>query len=130
MKKITTKITYSVPAWEYCNVQGNIFGQPSKEKCRFCIKEKGYYRCALYNDVLDTSKGTLVCKTKDCERATLGVKSVVEDVEHDDLPKVEPKDIAKAAINEYMKIYKQLLDKGYPDNIATSLAKEYVTGGK
>ena len=131
LKKITTKITYRVPAWDHCNLQANMLGQPSKEKCRFCIKERGYYRCALYNEVLGTSEGTLINKAGCCKGATLGIKSIVEDVvEQEKLPNAEPKDIAKAAIKEYTKAYKQLLSDGYPEAIANRLAMEYVTGGK
>lgn len=125
--KVTTKITYKVPAWGHCNLQGNIFGQPSKEKCRFCIKEKGAYRCALYNEMLGTSQGTLVDKCPRCKKATAGFDIPVEDEEA--TLTVEPKKLMKHTIAEYNKIRKQLISQGYPEPIADKLAQEYVLGG-
>jgi hypothetical protein len=131
LKKVTTEITYKVPAWSHCNLQGNIYGQPSKDKCRFCIKEKGHYRCALYNVVLDTSQGTLVNKTRACERATVGYNSIVEDVEEQPvMPQVSPKTLIKTTISEYNKIRKQLISQGYPEAIAEKVASEHLLGGK
>ena len=127
LKKVTTKITYKVPAWSQCNLQGNIFGQPSKEKCRFCVKERGYYRCALYNDVLNTSQGTLVDKCPSCKKATSGFGSVVE--EEEAILAVEPKKLMKYTLAEYNKVRKQLIGQGYPETLADRLAQEYVLGG-
>jgi len=128
LKKVETTVQYKVPAWGHCNLQGNIFGQPSKEKCRFCVKEKGYYRCALYNVVLETSEGTLVNKVRMCERATAGFESIVEEPEA--TPAVEPKKLIKLAIAEYNKVRKQLISQGYPETIADKLAHDYIVGGK
>lgn len=131
VKKVTTEITYRVPAWGHCNLQGNILGQPSKEKCRFCVKEKGHYLCALYNEVLETSQGTLVNKARCCERATAGFNSVVVDVE-EQAPAltVDPKMLIKTTITEYNKLRKQLIAQGYPETIAEKVASEYLLGGK
>lgn len=129
LKKVTTNITYKVPAWGHCNMQGNIFGQPTKEKCRFCIKEKGTYRCALYNEVLSTSQGTLVNKTRTCEKATAGFRSVATDIEEvPPVPTVEPKVLIKHTIAEYNKVRQQLISQGYPEAIAAKLAEQYVLG--
>lgn len=130
LKKVTTEITYKVPAWSHCNIQGNAFGQPSKDKCRFCVKEKDHYRCALYNEVLGTSQGILVNKARACEKATAGYRSVVVDVESPaPTPVVEPKKFIKHTIAEYNKLRKQLVNQGYPDAIAERVAQEYLTGG-
>jgi len=129
LKKVTTEITYKVPAWGYCNLQGNVFGQPSKEKCRFCVKEKGEYRCALYNEVLDTN-GALVKKARSCEKAVAGFRSVVTDVEEQPVnPVVDPKLIVKTTIAEYNKIRKQLISQGYPEAVAEQVASQYILGG-
>lgn len=126
LKKVTTTVRYKVPAWCHCNLQGNIFGQPLKEKCRFCVKEKGSYRCALYNEILDTEQGTLVNKTERCIRTTAGYESVVHD---DSVPAVDPKKLVKHAIAEYNKVRKQLISQGYPEAIADKLAQEFLLGG-
>lgn len=128
LKKVTTSITYKVPAWSHCNLQGNAFGQPSKEKCRFCVKEKSHYRCALYNEVLDTSQGTLVNKVRACEKASAGFTSVV--TEPEEAPAVSPKTLMKHTIAEYNKLRKQLISQGYPDAIAERVASEVLLGGQ
>lgn len=125
LAKVSTTVKYKVPAWNHCNMQGNVFGQPSKEKCRFCVKEKGYYRCALYNTVL-SSEGPLVNKTRDCEKATAGFNIVVED---EQAPSVPPKTIMKHTLAEYRKVYNQLINQGYPEAMADRLAQEYILGG-
>ena len=131
LKKIKTEITYKVPAWGHCNMQGNAWGQPSGEKCRFCVKEKGHYRCALYNEVLGTIDGTLIKKARACEKAMAGYKSVVTDVEPEQpTPTVDPKKLIKSTIAEYNKVRKQLISQGYPDAIAEQVAAQFMTGGK
>lgn len=127
LKTVKTNVTYKVPAWCHCNIQGNIFGQPSKEKCRFCVKEKGHYRCALYNEVLSTSQGTLINKTRACEKATAGFASVVEETP---VPQVDPKVLMKHTIAEYNKVRKQLIAQGYPESLADKAAQEHLLGGK
>lgn len=127
LKKITTEITYKVPAWEYCNHQATILGQPSKDKCRFCVKEKDHYRCALYNEIL-TSEGALISKSRCCQKAMAGFKSKVVDAD-DMAPSVDPRLIVKTTISEYNKIRKQLISQGYPETIAEKVAKETLLGG-
>lgn len=137
IKRVTTKITYRVPAWEFCNGQGNAFGRPSTDVCRFCVKEKGHYRCALYNEVLGTEQGNLIKKARACYKATAGFDSVVVDEEPevadeatDDIPKVDPKVIVKGTLKLYQKTYHALINQGYPASIAEQVAYEYVlTGG-
>lgn len=124
LKTVTTQVTYKIPAWHSCNMQASITGKPSKEMCRFCVKEKGYYRCALYNDILDVSQGSMVLKSDTCCRA--GRKSVVEE----STPTIDPAAISKAAITEYIKVRKSLLAQGYPESLADKAALEYIVGGK
>lgn len=131
LKKVTTNVTYRVPAWNYCNMQGNAFGKPSKEKCRFCVKDGAHHRCALYNEVLDVTEGILLKKTRDCAKAVAGFRSIVEDVEETtEAPIVDSKLIVKTTIQEYNKVRKQLISQGYPEVIADKVAYEYMTGGK
>ena len=132
LKKVTTNITYKVPAWEHCNlVKPGTLNKPSKDLCRFCVKENGTYRCALYNMPLDVAHGTMPIKAHDCKRAVAGFKSIVEDVkEQDKLPEVDPAIIIKATLDTYEKMRKSLLSQGYPAALAETLAKEYLLGGK
>lgn len=128
LAKVTTKVTYRVPTWAYCNMQATVLGQPSKEKCRFCVKEKGYHRCALYDEVLSTEEGTLIKKARACQKAMAGFD--IEAGPKDETgPAVDPKKLMKLTITEYNKVRKQLLGQGYPEAIADKLAYDYIMGG-
>ena len=133
LKKVKTEITYRVPAYEYCNlIKKGSLAQPTADMCRFCVKDsrKGY-RCALYNMPLETINMAIVKKTRDCERAVLGYKSVVEDViEEPEEAKVDPSLIVKTTVAEYEKLRKSLISQGYPETVAVKVATQYVTGGK
>ena len=128
LKKIKTDVTYRVPAWNNCNlVVSGTLTEPSREMCRFCVKEGKGYRCALYNISLDIENGTMPVKARACQKATARSSSTVEDTPE---PSVDPKRIVKAAISGYNKMYKKLLNDGYPAALAEQLATEYMLGGK
>ena len=68
MRKIKREITYTVPSWNFCNLDGfTANGRFSKETCRFCVKTKtkNGYKCALTDEVLH-SDPTFVHKTQQC----------------------------------------------------------------
>lgn len=126
LKKVKTEITYRVPIGHHCNLHSN----PLKDMCRFCVKEKHGYRCALYNMPLEVDSDTQVFKTRDCERAMYGHKSVVEDIaDTPHVPAVEPKRLIEATIKEYDRMRKELVAQGYPAPLAERLAKEYLVKG-
>ena len=129
MKKVTTNITYKVPNWNYCNhTTGIVSTHASKEKCRFCVKDKKGYRCALYNMPLLTEESQLVVKTHTCIKTTAGINSTVTD--EADIVQVDPKLIMKTTLDMYKKYYKSLISQGYPEALADKVASEYVLGGK
>ena len=123
MKRVKTTVTYKVPDWEFCN--HSRFGKPTKDTCRFCVKHGKSYVCVLHNMPLDIVEGVLVKKDFACIRATAGFESVIEDTDI----QVDPKDVMKMTMQEYLKIYKQLLAQGYPDAMANKLAQQMVLGG-
>lgn len=126
LKQITTSITYRVPDWNYCNLTAD----PAK-RCRFCVKDRSGYRCALYNMPLGTEETVYVTKTQDCRRATAGFKSVVKDVEErPNEPVIKPKQVMKATLDDFTKMRNKLMDQGYPLSLAEKFAREYVIGGK
>lgn len=126
MKYIKSTVSYRVPHWNNCNVDRfDIDATPSKQVCQFCIKERGGYRCALYNQQL-MSDGTQIKKTDKCCKATAGYPSVIEPEE---APTIPPKDLMKAAIELYNKTVNELLNQGYPRQIAEQVAKQHVLGG-
>ena len=130
LKKVTTNVTYKVPAWSYCRLlQEGSLTKESKNLCRFCIKEGKSYRCALYNMPLAIEEGVMPVKAPQCAKATAGFKSVVEDIPDDNLTVIDPKIVMKAAIDEYTKVYKKLLGQGYPAAIADKATREYLIGG-
>lgn len=124
MKRVKTTVTYKVPDWEFCN--HSRFGKPTKGMCRFCVKHGKSYVCVLHNMPLDIAESVLVKKDVACIRATAGFKSVVEDTDI----QVDPKAVMKMTIQEYQKIYTQLLAQGYPGAMANKLAQQMVLGGK
>ena len=131
LKKVTTQITYRVPAGHHCNL--NLHGSLTKksaELCRFCVKDKHGYRCALYNMPLTVEQTVLPLRTEDCVKASLGFNSVVQDVPDNSLPEVDPKLIIKTTITEYNKLRKKFISQGYPEAIADKVAQEALLGGK
>lgn len=122
-KKVATTVKYNVPAWNYCNCQLTVFGGVSKETCRFCVKTKKGYSCALYNEPLTVTEGMRVDKTRECAKVTAGFNSTVEDA-----PQIDPQTVIKTTIDEYNRIRKQLLAQGYPAAIAEKFAKDTLLG--
>ena len=58
MHKMNVTLSIYVPDTMFCNVDG-------KELCRFCVKHKNGYTCALFNKMLEHNKHT-VFKYTDC----------------------------------------------------------------
>ena len=121
MKKVKTTVTYKVPDWEFCNCSR--LGKPTKAMCRFCVKHGKDYICVLHNMPLDIVEGILVKKDHACIRATAGFTSEVEDT-----IQVKPKTVMKMTLQEYRKVYKQLIAQGYPDAMADKLAQQMTIG--
>lgn len=129
MRKVKFEVTAKVPSWHFCNCDKTTMSlKISSELCKFCVKEKAGYRCTLYDCWLSSSKG-LVNKAPKCIDGTGWGVTVVEHEEVQDMPKVEPQQIASAAIDEYIKTLEQLQAQGYPPKLAESVAKQYVLGG-
>ena len=126
MKTIKSTVSYRVPHWNYCNVDRfDVDGTPSKQVCQFCIKTKGGYRCALYDQPL-MSDGVQIRKTPQCCKATAGYESVIEPAE---APTVQPRDLMKATIELYNKTVNDLVNQGYPRQMAEKAAEKHVLGG-
>lgn len=131
MKTIQSKVTYTVPHWNYCNVDKfDIDGTPSKQVCQFCIKTKHGHVCALYDEDLSV-QGNKIAKVRACCKATAGLEAVIQPkVEAPAVPTIKPTELMKQAIELYDKTVKELMAQGYPQPIATATAKKYVLGGK
>lgn len=123
MKKITTKVTYKVPEWEFCNCSK--FGEVTKDKCRFCVKHGKGFVCALHNMPLNVVEGTLIRKYDVCRSATAGFKIEIEEAPQ---VQIDPKTIMKLTMQEYRKTYKQLIAQGYTDTMADKLAMQVIMG--
>ena len=122
LKKVKTQLTYRVPAGCYCNITTGMLGTPTKDKCRFCVKDRGGYVCVLHNIPLTVESKELPLKCRKCVKATAGFASVVED----EPIQVDPQVIIKMAVDDYRKIYKKLRTQGYPESMADKLAKKYM----
>lgn len=68
--------------------------------------------CVLHNMPLVVEEGCLIRKTQACMRNMAYKSQTVPDVE--DTPKVNPKDMIKWALDEYNRVYNQLVSEGYP----------------
>lgn len=130
MKTIQSKVTYTVPHWNFCNVDKfDIDGTPSKNVCQFCIKTKQGHVCALYNEDLSV-QGNKIAKVRACCKATAGFESVITPkVEEPAVPTIPPKDLMKQTIELYDKTLKDLMAQGYPQPIAAATAKKFILGG-
>lgn len=129
MKYIKSTVSYAVPHWNFCNEDNlNKYGELTAKTCQFCVKEKGKYRCMLYNEELHKS-GDLIEKTKSCCRATAGFKSEVV-VEHLETTKyiMPPKELIKQAIDDYNSKLNELLAQRYPRQIAEMAARKFTLG--
>ena len=124
MKKIKTTIAYTIPHWNYCNTD-NFDAFPSKPGCRFCIKTKEGYRCALYDTGLATKDG-FIQKTRECCKATAGFASSVAEPQR---PTIEPKDLMRQTIDLYNKYVNDLINQGYPKPMADRAARDYILNG-
>lgn len=129
MRKVKLEVTAKVPSWHFCNSDKSTLSlKVSSELCKFCCKDKHGYRCTLYDAWLTADRG-LVNKAPACiEGTTWGVATITHE-ELLDTPKVEPRQIAASAIDEYIKTLAQLQEQGYPPKLAESVAKQYVLGG-
>lgn len=124
MRKITQKVTYRVPHWNFCNDDTIVTGITPKATCRFCIKTRSGHRCALYDEEL-TTKGDSIYKVRACCKATAGF---AVDVDPAPLPAPSPKELMKASIELYTSHVNELLKQGYPRPLAEKVAKKHVLG--
>lgn len=126
MKKITSTVRYSVPDWNFCNLNRfDIDGSMTGQTCRFCEKTRSGTKCLLYNKMLSVT-GDLISKTEECCRATAGYRSNINS--EPDVPTVPPKDLMKDTIDRYNKTVNSLIRQGYPRQIAETVAKKHTIG--
>lgn len=127
MKTIKSTVTYTVPHWNFCNVDRfDMDATPSKQLCQFCIKTKTGYMCALYNRSLSATNGQ-VDKTKECCRATAGFASIIDPSAP---PIINPRDLIKQTIDMYSKTVNGLINQGYPRAMAESAAKQHLLSNR
>ena len=128
MKRISSSVSYTVPHWDFCNVDKfDLGGGVSKQTCQFCSKTKTGYTCLLYNTPL-SSKNDLISKTVRCCEATAGIKADIIADNVSSVPVVPPKELIKQSLELYTKTVNDLINQGYPKTIAETTAKKYVLG--
>lgn len=133
MKRIQSTVTYTVPHWQFCNVDRfDLDAAPSEQVCQFCVKTKAGYRCALYDQPL-AFDGVQVAKTRDCCRATAGFRStIVADPAPATAatPTIPPAELIKQTIDLYSKTTNDLIAQGYPRAMAELAAKKFILTSK
>lgn len=126
MKPIKSTVVYSVPHWNFCNVDKfDVGAVPSKQVCQFCIKTRDGYHCALYNKPL-FANGNKIQKLDRCCDATVGLDNEIDVVEAPQAPTVPPKDLMKQTIALYKKTVNDLLAQGYPRAMAEQAAEQLI----
>lgn len=120
MKNVKVTINYKVPSWNFCNYDTG-FGV-SNISCRFCEKTKGSFCCQLYDKPLKYD-GTFVEKTPQCIKNTcnFGIEITEESV-----PTIKPREIMKQTLKLYDKYIKELMNQGFPRQMAEDAAKRLV----
>ena len=117
--KINTEV--AVPDGGICN-----FYDPhmniSKQLCRFCIKDRGGYRCALFYNSGLSSQGIMVNKCSFCLDEEPVESSRPEE------PQVDVKQLASSILKEYTQAYKQYRGQGLPESMAGPQAVKFVKG--
>lgn len=128
MKLVESKVHYTVPNWNFCNSDNLINGgELTTNTCRFCIKDKHGAHCLLYDKTL-TTEGKLINKVRACCKATAGFPSEISP--EPQTPIIPPKEIMKQTIEIYSKTLNDLINQGYPRQMAEQAAKKYILGNK
>lgn len=126
MRKVKVEIKCRVPSWDFCTLdEFTADGRFSKNVCRFCVKDKHGHHCMLYDEGLAADM-KFVYKCNKCIKVTAGF--TLE--EEPELPRVDPKLIISETIKSYKKLVGQLIDQGYPPNLAETIATQYMLNGK
>ncbi len=129
MRKIKLTLQCRVPSWNFCNLDVTPHGKFSKELCRFCkVTRQGKY-CSLHDKWL-TEDPTFVHKTNCCIDATAGFSITVDEPTPEAGPKIDPKLIIRETINSYKKTVSDLVNQGYPQSMAESIATQYLLDNK
>ena len=125
MRNVKLDMKVRVPSWNYCTLDDfTANGRFSKEVCRFCVKVKGGYRCALYDEPLAADQD-FVHKARRCIRMSAGYPDEVAPP----VPPVDPKIVMRETIKEYKKAVAYLRSQGYPQGMAETIAEQSVLGG-
>lgn len=127
MKRVSMKVTCSLPSWHYCNYDGfTANGRFSKELCKFCKKTKAGYKCVLHDQPL-TSDPTLVHKCKGCIDVCGRVTDEVVEAQQ---PPVDVQALVRDTLKSYNKLRMQLVAQGYPASIVDDVATRYMLNEK
>jgi hypothetical protein len=122
------EVKYQCPNWEFCNEQ-SIGMQAGKRCCRFCQKSRGKAYCCLHDEQLHVHSSGEIDKCKTCLGQTRKVfgKPAVQFIDTTDAsPKIDPKEIVNATVNDFVKLLNKLRKEGYPIDLAIKLAVKTV----
>ena len=124
MKRIRAQVEYKVPHWEFCNSDNQDMDNVEKHVCKFCTKSKRGIRCTLHDTSL-TTDGILIHKARRCKEVTAGRSAlIISDSVEEPTPPINPKKIIKQAVSLYVKNVNDLVNQGYPRQMAEKFAVE------
>lgn len=133
LKVCKAEVTFQCPNWGYCNEM--LYGglQSGNNKCRFCVSRGRQTKCLLHDKSLMVNNDGTVNKCKECLGKTTGwfnAKTTQVDLStRSPEYKVDVKQIVKSTADNMQKAIKQLMNEGYPADIAIKAAHDLISKG-
>jgi hypothetical protein len=121
MRKGKVKLSFWVPDSIYCN--NSIALAKTAGYCRFCVIKQGSAECQLFNQDLYT-KGSIVYKADKCNCSLKFITN--EEVDFINVLPVDIKQLRKDTIDDYCKLYKELIKQGYTADMADKAVRLYL----
>ena len=131
LRKCKAEVTYQCPNWDLCNEMQYSGMRAGKNTCRFCSKRGKSARCLLHDEVLTVNEDGSVKKCRKCTGHTSGLISqkVTSDLTASSSPKIDVKQLVKVTADNMQKMMKQLLNEGYPIEMAMKAAHDTIVKG-
>jgi hypothetical protein len=117
MKTVRVDLQCKVPVWDTCK-----HDEIKNAVCRFCVIQKQFATCALFNTPLAMNADGSRAKCTRCIKLVRILQNTVEDEDVKAAVDINPKDIIKYAIAEYQKLYNAAVKEGHPHKLAEKYA--------
>lgn len=127
------EVKFQCPNWDRCNEIKYGGYTAGKNTCRFCVTKGRQTMCLLHNKHLTTNNDGTVNKCKECLGKTTGIFGPkLTQVTLDssvEMPPPNVKDIVKTTADNMQKVLKQLLEEGYPQDMAIKATHDLIVKG-